>query len=319
MASIVIFLTKPMDNDKQKKIPESLQQLFLRLSEPSSYFAGFTQTQELPSNVVLFRRHELPGGQHSYHHRHVLVYALDIPGTVIVDGTYLRLHPGEAVLIFPHQFHHYTELAGERISWLFITFELPSATGLEVCQYLTMKVRDPGRRILYRLLKRYPNAQTTADAQEIVLLVGLFLQHLRHAAEEVPHTLSIRANPQADIVEAAGGYVYSHLAERFTVTDVADAVGCSESHLRAAFRKTVGTSFGRYLRSARLHRAQGLLLTSDSSVTEVAERCGYDSVSSFSRAFTTFTGETATTWRRRLSREPDETDSAEIESVQRRF
>lgn len=278
---------------------ESIHDLFLKLSEPKSYFAGYTQTHALPTNIVLFRRHELPGGQHSYHHRHVLIYALDVEGTVIIDGTYLRLHPGEAVLVFPHQFHYYAELSGDRISWLFITFELASDNALEPCRYRTMMVNESGAYVLQRLISLYPLATTTADAQEVVLLTSLLLEDLRRTAEKPAPAITIPATPGANLVEAAGAYVYRNLSERFTVAEVADAIGCSESHLRAAFRQTVRTSFGRYLRGARLHRAQGLLITSEASITQIAEHCGYDSVSSFSRAFTAFTGETPSAWRRR--------------------
>lgn len=272
----------------------------VRIDEPPSYFAGPSSTHDLPSRVVLFRRHELPGGQHSYHHRYVLIYSVSCEGTVVVDGTSLRLCPGEAVLVFPHQFHHYASLTGARLTWLFITFEMDEPGGLEAVRFRTLPIGEAAHRILRRLVDLYPEMSSVTDAEEVVLLTALFLQHMRRSAESTPPgPPSVPARPHAALVEAAGAFVSGNLERPFTIEDVAQAVGCSESYLRAAFRVTVGTSFGRYLHQARLHRAEGLLVTSDASVTEIAEHCGYESVSSFSRAFKAFTGSTPSAWRKR--------------------
>ena len=60
-------------------------------------------------------------------------------------------------------------------------------------------------------------------------------------------------------------------------------------------------SLGRHLRHLRLQKAMGLLLQSDLSITQVAERCGFDSIFTFSRSFHRFTGLTARDYRRRFT------------------
>jgi transcriptional regulator GlxA family with amidase domain len=62
-----------------------------------------------------------------------------------------------------------------------------------------------------------------------------------------------------------------------------------------------GTSmtWRQYLLHSRLLRAMSLLTETDLTVLAVATSVGFDSASAFARAFTTFTGHTPSTYRRR--------------------
>ncbi|MFW5856878.1 MAG: helix-turn-helix transcriptional regulator [Planctomycetota bacterium] len=282
--------------------PADLLAAFGRIPEPENYFAGVRSAHpELPDNLLLFGRDAPLLGHHSYHHRYVLICNLQAEGAVIVDGAYLRFQPGEAVLVLPHQFHHFAGFAADRIAWLFITFELSRPGRLEVCRYRTLPLSAEARRTLGRLMALFPAIRTAVDADESLLLAGLLLQHLRRAAETgAARAAAPAAGPHAALVEAVGAYVHANLERPFTIRDAADAVAVSESHLRAVFRQVAGVSFGRYIRQARLHRAGGLLVAGELNVTEVAERCGYESLYAFSRAFKEATGESPTAWRARL-------------------
>jgi AraC-like DNA-binding protein len=55
-----------------------------------------------------------------------------------------------------------------------------------------------------------------------------------------------------------------------------------------------------YLLHARMLRAMALLAAPGQSVQETATAVGFDSLSSFTRAFTQFCGETPSSYRRRV-------------------
>src|SRR3954471_13160440 len=68
----------------------------------------------LPDNIVCFQRrssHELnrPRRGRALHHRFVLILALKGAVGVCIDDRVIRLMPGEGLLVFPFQFHHYVE------------------------------------------------------------------------------------------------------------------------------------------------------------------------------------------------------------------
>ena len=66
----------------------------------------------------------------------------------------------------------------------------------------------------------------------------------------------------------------------------------SERTLRRLFEDALGLSWRTYLLHARLLRAMALLAAPGQSVQETSTAVGFDSLSSFTRAFTQFCGET---------------------------
>jgi AraC-like DNA-binding protein len=78
--------------------------------------------------------------------------------------------------------------------------------------------------------------------------------------------------------------------EHLRIGPLAKKLRISERHLRQKFQEQFGVSLGSYLRNYRIHRAIGLLMSSDLSLGEIADRCGYQSSASFHRAFRSHTG-----------------------------
>jgi AraC-like DNA-binding protein len=88
-----------------------------------------------------------------------------------------------------------------------------------------------------------------------------------------------------------------------TCAEVSRAVSVSERTLRRLFAETLGMPWRTYLLHARMLRAMALLAGPGQSVGQAATEVGFDSVSSFTRAFTQFCGETPSAYRRRVGAE----------------
>ena len=84
-----------------------------------------------------------------------------------------------------------------------------------------------------------------------------------------------------------------------SVDEVASALALSERTLKRRLAEH-GLSFSTLLQEERQLRALQLLRSTALSLDEVAERLGYSSVSSFSRAFTRWTDQTPGAYRRSL-------------------
>jgi AraC-like DNA-binding protein len=127
-----------------------------------------------------------------------------------------------------------------------------------------------------------------------------FFRTLGHlVAEALDHETPLNL-PTSDhpIVAAAMAYTKDHL-QSVTVEDVSRAVAVSERTLRRQFQDELGLSWRTYLLHARMLKAMALLASPAQSVQDTASAVGFDSLSSFTRAFTQFCGETPSSYRRR--------------------
>jgi AraC-like DNA-binding protein len=85
-------------------------------------------------------------------------------------------------------------------------------------------------------------------------------------------------------------YIYYHLHEKITLSDIASIVGLSPNYLNSLFQKEKGISIQKYISSKRIAAAKNMLLYSEYSETEIAAFLAYSSSSHFIRAFRDSTG-----------------------------
>ncbi len=119
----------------------------------------------------------------------------------------------------------------------------------------------------------------------------------KSAKGHAPKTETKRTS-SAHIVVAAKEYILKNLAEELTLGEVAWHVGKGEEHLARVFKRETGRSVFDYVREARVNRAQTHLLDPSLSLTEIAKRCGFKSLSFFSRTFHQITSMSPSAYRR---------------------
>lgn len=94
-------------------------------------------------------------------------------------------------------------------------------------------------------------------------------------------------------------YMHNHYTEPLSIRDLANAVSFSEPTLYRLFQSHMGVTFNQYLNMLRINTACGILESSPSiPITELAEQCGYNSLSNFYRAFGQLTGKSPNEYRK---------------------
>ncbi|WP_099248507.1 helix-turn-helix transcriptional regulator [Mycobacterium sp. shizuoka-1] len=125
-------------------------------------------------------------------------------------------------------------------------------------------------------------------------LANLVVEALDH---EAPLSLPSSDDP---VVAAAMAYTKEHL-QSVSLPEVCRAVAVSERTLRRQFQTEAEMSWRTYLLHARMLRAMALLAAPGQGVQQTATAVGFDSVGSFTRAFSQFCGETPSSYRRRVT------------------
>lgn len=79
---------------------------------------------------------------------------------------------------------------------------------------------------------------------------------------------------------------------------LADEVGMSRSGFQHLYKKMFGVSIMQDIIRGRIERSKRLLVSTDLTVAEIAERCGYGSAFAFMRQFKEKCGVTPTEYRK---------------------
>ena len=286
-----VFTISDYMRDLDSKALVAIRRLAAKIPTPENYIRGIAPpVGELPGNILCFARQGVDEllkpspRQRTQHHRCVLLVSLRGSGRLCIDSESFTLQPGQAQLIFPFQFHSYMEVVPVDICWVFITFESFSLGALAPLRSSPSRKLGPTEILLLRELVQ---CWIEPKRQKLVPLhLGLLLGRLamvdssrRQAPAHLPEGAA------ASLLLRVNSYIISHLDRPFGLKELAAAIGLSVSYLRGRFRVATGYSIGCHIRRLRLQQACNLLHSTALGIGEIAERCGFESVYSFSRTF----------------------------------
>jgi AraC-like DNA-binding protein/mannose-6-phosphate isomerase-like protein (cupin superfamily) len=248
--------------------------------------------RRIRAGTIAFAGEDFATGWHR-HDLHQVEYAFE--GVVQVETRSARylLPPQQAVWI-PAGVAHNTSF--RRVRTISAFFD-PATFGDGGDRARILAVAPVIRELLL-YAQRWPigRVETDADADSVFdALARIVAGSLEH---EMPLALPTTSDP---IIAEAMAYTDEHLRGA-TAASVGRAVGLSERSLRRHFTAATGMTWRRYLLQSRLLRAMAMLTGGNRTVLEIATAVGFDSVSAFTRAFRSLTGETPSAYRRRGER-----------------
>ncbi|OBF93382.1 AraC family transcriptional regulator [Mycobacterium sp. 852002-51152_SCH6134967] len=243
----------------------------------------------------LYEGDALITGWHS-HDVHQIEYALGGVVEVETDSAHYLLPPQQAAWIPVGLEHQATMNPDVRTVAVMFDPQLIAHAG-DRARILAVSplIREMMIYALRWPIDRRPGPAEDEEVSEAFFrtLANLVAEALDH---EAPLSLPTSEHP---IVAAAMAYTKEHL-DGVTAEEVSRAVSVSERTLRRLFRDSVGLSWRTYLLHARMLKAMALLAAPGQSVQETSSAVGFDSLSSFTRAFAQFCGETPTSYRKRI-------------------
>lgn len=275
-----------------------------QLKEPTDYFREAVGSEELPIPLrpLLFARQSKQALQQEAlenrsHHRFVLIFNLKTTGHVHADNLSLPFHPGEALLIHPYQFHHFSHLEKPELLWLVCTFELKPKDWLASLRNRPVHISTETQQARDALLRMWQNEAAKTDGRLQLALLQLLLSLKR---DRLTGATDLPPEPKENLMRTVNRMLSEQRGTPATSADLARALDMSESRLRVLFKETAGVPLGSYISNYRLTRAMGLLRNSSLSIADVAEEAGFGSPQAFSRVFKNETGQTPREYRNQL-------------------
>ncbi len=247
---------------------------------------------------------------YSYLHRHKeaqLVWILKGKGTVIVDNSMHLFQPNDIFMIAPNQSHVFkSELdANEGVHSLAIYFDLNGQLKkiLDLPEFKTAEIffqefkggfRLPANQFL-EVSKRMQAIQRTRNIPQVILFLDL-IQYLC-TMDPPPSSLSQLASDP--IAEGEGlrmgnivNYISHHFKREITLDEIANEVYLTPQAFCRYFKKHTGVTFITFLNQIRVNEACKTLIDGDfDSMSTIAYRCGFNSITNFNRVFKNIIGD----------------------------
>jgi len=107
-------------------------------------------------------------------------------------------------------------------------------------------------------------------------------------------------------VEMAIQFVKDNCCENIKVTDVANSVHISYSHLAKLFREQRGESLNNYINKMRIQKAFKLLTCTDMTLSQIANQTGFENSNYFCKVFGKMHKKSPGSVRRDFTQLPDE-------------
>jgi len=168
-------------------------------------------------------------------------------------------------------------------------FELVKFRAVELLVLLSRAVIESGNanaELLDDDFRNLQRIQESADQEELADRLNVIVAQFSRRA------FSFRAVKHSVALRKAERYIREHFLENPPLHEVAAAAGLSPAYFSTVFKEELGESFSDFISRLKVERAAGLLVGSDLSLADVADSCGFQDQSWFSRVFKRYMGVT---------------------------
>lgn len=234
-------------------------------------------------------------------------------GTLIFYENPVQFHAGDVTCISRNVPHTTYSDKGSASLWSYIYTDPAALLGPEVAPILdeTFSMRsllsssnlllseNTNSELSWLFLQILKEMDMKKPGYEMIVreLVSALLSYLARAWNQ---TASKETTSRSDlhILQPAINYIQDHYVEQFDVNTLADMCFISTTHFRRLFTSQVGTNPLNYIHQVRILESCNLLRTTELSISQIAEKVGYPTLSNYNRHFLSLMGCTPSSWRK---------------------
>ena len=149
---------------------------------------------------------------------------------------------------------------------------------------------EPIHRLVQHVYRLLAESGPLYELEILAELTSLFV-FLNQSMDEFPKTHLPRVQISAQVrMQQMLAYIYDHYDQDITLADISSAASISRSEAGRCFSSYLGSTPVDYLIRFRLQKAYSLLSEEHMTIAEAGQRCGFHSVSYFSRKFKEYFG-----------------------------
>lgn len=224
-----------------------------------------------------------------YQPTHALFYLKKGSFSMEIDGAKEKIEAGDCVILPDYIYFHRNVI--QPIEFVYIKFAYDNS-----CPY---SFEIPYGKVSFKDKNRFET--NIQKLEELMLTADMLSAGLRnHLLMDILFQLYFENNTQKALPQtvsshdssilAALAFIDTNIKNKIKVDDICRAAGTNPSTLGFKFRRDFGCSVMQFVINERLKKAKHLLLSTTYSVSEIAERCGFENVYYFSNTFKKTTG-----------------------------
>lgn len=223
---------------------------------------------------------------------YIIHFILSGNGFYSANGSTWSLGPGQMFLVYPDDPVVYCADANNPWSYAWIGFKgIRVDTILKNCgfskNHLCLPAPDPDEYMdCFDDLFEHGDAGFANDLYRESILLKLFSILARHHAMPALNTSREQTGYSDNTyVNLAIDYIGKMYMQGIGVSDIADCIGITRSHLNHVFQQELNISIQNFLIDFRMHKSANLLVSTAMSIKEISNQVGYNDQLVFSKAF----------------------------------
>lgn len=163
------------------------------------------------------------------------------------------------------------------------------------------ETRDRVQGLIYNMHQEYTQKENAWEFAIQTVSDLLLLTAVRYFPEQTMEY--VENDKSVKRLQKAIEYIANHYTERISLDECAKMCDFNSSYFSKYFKKHMGINFQDYVKNSRVEHAKWLLMTTNLPVTEVSWESGFSDIRVFNKIFKQETGETATGFRKRITRD----------------